>query len=148
MDDPWNLERFVDAQDPVWETVTAELRRGAKRTHWMWFVFPQVRGLGRSPLAERYAIDGRDEAVAYLAHPTLGGRLREATALVLGVEGRTLTEILGTPDDLKFRSSMTLFAAAAHDPGLYRRALDGLCDGREDARTLAALRKDVHADPV
>ena len=147
VNDPWNLERFIDAQDRVWEAVTDELWRGAKRTHWMWFVFPQLRGLGRSPVAERFGIDGLDEACAYLAHPLLRERLEVATTLVLDVEGRTLAEILGTPDDLKFRSSMTLFATAARDDGLYRQALARHCDGREDGRTLALLGERGGGEP-
>ena len=139
MSDPWHLKRFADAQDPVWDTVLDELWRGTKRTHWMWFVFPQLAGLGRSPMAERYAIDGRAEAEAYLAHAVLRGRLDVATTLVLDAAGRDLADVLGTPDDLKFRSSMTLFATVADDDGLYRQALARFCDGREDGRTLALL---------
>ena len=143
MTDPWNLRRFVDAQEPVWDVVLDELWRGAKRSHWMWFVFPQIAGLGRSATAERYAIEGRDEARAYLAHPLLRERLDVATTLVLDHAGRPLVDVLGTPDDLKFRSSMTLFANVADDDGLYRRALAAFCDGREDERTLAELGPDA-----
>ena len=139
MSDPWNLRRFIDAQDAVWDAVVDELWKGDKRSHWMWFVFPQVHGLGSSAAAGRYAISGRHEAAAYLSHPLLRERLDVATTLMLDVVGRTLTQVLGTPDDLKFRSSMTLFATAARDDGLYRQALARHCDGREDERTLALL---------
>src|SRR6188474_2984892 len=115
MQDPYGLDRFVTAQDPVFEQVRAELRAGRKRTHWMWFVFPQMQGLGHSPMAQKYAIVSREEASAYLEHPVLGPRLRECTKLVNRVEGRTLNQIFGYPDDLKFRSSMSLFAGATAD---------------------------------
>jgi uncharacterized protein (DUF1810 family) len=110
---PYNLNRFVAAQNPVFVQVCAELAGGEKHSHWMWFVFPQLRGLGSSPMAERYAIGSLDEARAYLAHPILGTRLRHCTELVNGLEGRSAQQIFGHPDDLKFRSSMTLFARAA-----------------------------------
>lgn len=108
--DRFNLRRFVDAQAGVYEQACAELRAGRKRSHWMWFVFPQIRGLGSSEMAVRYAISGREEARAYLEHAVLGVRLRECAGIVVGVEGRTVEEIFGYPDDLKFHSSMTLFA--------------------------------------
>ena len=108
MDDPFNLRRFVEAQDLVYRSVIGELRAGVKQSHWMWFVFPQVAGLGRSATAEMYAIGSLDEAKAYLAHPLLGGRLRECTQLMLDVTGKSARQILGSPDDLKFFSSMTL----------------------------------------
>ena len=123
MADPFGLARFVDAQRPVYETVVAELRAGRKRTHWMWFIFPQLAGLGRSATARRYAITSRDEATAYLAHPVLGPRLRECSALVAGIEGRSIAEIFGYPDDLKFRSSMTLFAQAAPGEPIFAACL-------------------------
>lgn len=113
MDDPYELTRYVAAQQPLFERVCAELAAGRKLTHWMWFVFPQLRGLGSSSMAERYGIGSLEEARAYLAHPLLGERLRRCTQLVNGVEGRTAEGIFGFPDYLKFRSSMTLFAAAA-----------------------------------
>ena len=113
MDDPYELTRYVAAQQPLFERVCAELTAGRKQTHWMWFVFPQLRGLGSSSMAERYGIGSLEEARAYLAHPLLGERLRRCTQLVNGVEGRSAEEIFGFPDYLKFRSSMTLFAAAA-----------------------------------
>lgn len=135
-----DLQRFVDAQAPVYERVRAELAAGAKRTHWMWFVFPQWRGLGFSAMAERYAIGSRDEAAAYLAHPLLGARLRECTALMLGHAGKTALQILGSPDDLKFASSMTLFdAIAPAEPG-FARALEAFFGGARDSRTLALLQ--------
>jgi uncharacterized protein (DUF1810 family) len=106
--DQYDLRRFVEAQAGVYEQVCAELRAGRKRSHWMWFVFPQIRGLGSSPMAVKYAISGLEEARAYLAHDVLGLRLRECAAIVVGVEGRTVEEIFGYPDDLKFHSSMTI----------------------------------------
>jgi uncharacterized protein (DUF1810 family) len=139
-DDPFHLARFIAAQDPVFETVLAELRAGAKRSHWMWFVFPQLKALGRSPTAAFYGIASIAEARAYLAHPVLGPRLALATRTVLDVQGRTLVEIFGTTDAMKFRSSMTLFGmAAGADGALFREALDRYCDGRADERTLALL---------
>ena len=138
--DSFDLQRFVTAQDPVFTTVLAELRDGRKRSHWMWFIFPQLRDLGRSPTAQFYGIVSLDEARAYLAHPILGPRLDQATEAVLTVQGRTLHQIFGSPDDLKFRSSMTLFAQAAEERGdLYRRALERYCDGRSDEATLTLL---------
>lgn len=115
MDDSFNLRRFVDAQADVYSSVVAELSAGRKRTHWMWFIFPQLAGLGRSEMAQKYAISSPEEAKAYLMHPLLGPRLRECTKLLNAVEGRSIEEILGYPDDLKFRSSMTLFAQATED---------------------------------
>jgi uncharacterized protein (DUF1810 family) len=135
-----DLQRFVDAQAPVYERVRAELAAGAKRTHWMWFVFPQWRGLGFSAMAERYAIASRAEALAYLAHPLLGVRLRECTGLMLGHAGRSAQQILGSPDDLKFSSSMTLFDAVAPGETPFARALDAFFGGVRDARTLALLQ--------
>jgi len=139
MNDPFDLQRFVDAQDLVYRSVTAELRAGVKQSHWMWFVFPQVAGLGRSATAEMYAIGSLDEAKAYLAHPLLGGRLKECTQLMLAVTGKSARQILGNPDDLKFFSSMTLFAHAAPDEPLFRNALAKYFDGKEDAMTVQLL---------
>jgi uncharacterized protein (DUF1810 family) len=139
-DDGHDLARFLDAQAPLIEAVMAELRVGRKRTHWMWFVFPQMRSLGTSPMAERYGIASLDEARAYLAHPVLGPRLRECTEVVLAHAGTSLDVILGPVDAHKFRSSMTLFAhAAMEDDGVFERALDTFCEGRRDERTLALL---------
>jgi uncharacterized protein (DUF1810 family) len=139
MDDPFDLQRFVDAQQSVHAQVLAELHAGRKQGHWMWFVFPQLAGLGHSAMAQRYALAGREEALAYLRHPLLGPRLRECTALVLAVPGRSLLQILGTPDDLKFRSSMSLFAAVAPDEPLFAAALQQYFSGAPDPRTLALL---------
>lgn len=137
--DPYNLQRFVDAQEDVIQTVKRELRSGRKRSHWMWFVFPQVAGLGSSEMAQRYAIKSRDEAVAYLDHPILGPRLRECSMLVNDVDERSAHEILGSPDDLKFRSSMTLFDAVAVNPGPFQTALEIYYDGDRDDQTLQFL---------
>ena len=139
MNDPHNLQRFVDAQNSVYEQVRAELREGRKRRHWMWFIFPQIRGLGRSRTAEVFAICSRDEAEAYLSHPVLGPRLRECTSLVTQVEGRSLEEIFGYPDDLKFRSSMTLFAHATADNQVFVEAVKKYCGGEFDSQTLPRL---------
>jgi len=138
-DDPHDLQRFVEAQKPVIDEVKNELRSGRKRTHWMWYVFPQIAGLGSSRMSRRYAIASRAEADAYLAHPTLGPRLRDCTALVNAVEGRSANEIFGSPDDLKFRSSMTLFDAVADDPTPFNTALERYYDGTPDPKTLARL---------
>ena len=126
MDDRYNLTRFVEAQDPLFARVRAELAAGCKESHWMWFIFPQLQGLGSSAMARRYALASVEEARAYLEHPVLGARLRECTRLVNRIEGRTIEEIFGYPDHLKFRSCMTLFACAAGEAGdgpLFREAL-------------------------
>jgi uncharacterized protein (DUF1810 family) len=132
-----NLQRFIEAQAALYPQVLAELRAGRKTSHWMWFVFPQLQGLGVSPTARFYALGGLEEARGYLAHPLLGARLLECTHLVNAVSGRTLHEIFGTPDDLKFRSCMTLFAAAsAQAEGQpFRQALAKYCAGVGDPRT-------------
>jgi uncharacterized protein (DUF1810 family) len=133
------LERFVVAQEQVYPRALAELRAGDKRSHWMWFIFPQIAGLGHSAMAQRYAIAGREEACAYLAHPLLGQRLAECTDAMLGwVSRKSAQAILGSIDALKFRSSMTLFEAAEGGPR-YARALDGFCDGERDELTLGRL---------
>ncbi len=124
---------------PVYERVLDELRAGRKTSHWMWFVFPQIAGLGYSSMAQRYAISGRDEAEAYAEHPVLGDRLRECTALVNAVEGRTVHQIFGSPDDLKFRSSMTLFSLCAAEPQVFQDALDKYFGGEPDPQTVARL---------
>ncbi len=139
MSDPFNLARFIDAQSPEYEQVLRELRAGRKQSHWIWFVFPQLKGLGRSATAEYYGIGSLDEAKAYVAHPVLGPRLRECTELVNRVEGRTIDEILGFPDNLKFRSSMTLFAKATGENQLFNDALKKYFAGEPDARTLELL---------
>lgn len=140
MNDPFNLERFVEAQNEVIEEVFAELREGHKRTHWMWFVFPQISGLGHSPMAERFAISGLPEAVAYLEHPILGQRLRECTNLVNAIQGRTISKIFGYPDDLKFHSCMTLFARAAPDNREFTEALHKYFGGEPDPITIKRLQ--------
>jgi len=134
-----SLARFIESQDRVIACVRAELRAGRKRTHWMWFVFPQLEGLGHSAMAERYAIGSLDEATAYAAHPVLGARLRECTELVLAFRNRTVHDIFGSPDDLKFHSCMTLFARAAPEDTPFRSALERFFGGREDPGTLARL---------
>ncbi len=136
MSDHFELQRFVDAQQPVYEQVCAELRAGRKRSHWMWFVFPQIRGLGASPMAMRFAISEMEEARAYLEHPVLGPRLRACAGIVVGVQGKTVEEIFGYPDDLKFHSSMTLFAKAAEEAGVFGEALEKYFGGELDRGTL------------
>ena len=135
----YDLERFVDAQTPVYERVVRELRAGRKESHWMWFVFPQIAGLGSSPMAQHYAIAALDEARAYLAHPVLGKRLRECTKLVLEARGKCIQAIFGSPDDLKFRSCMTLFARAAPDDTLFKAALDKYYAGAPDPLTVERI---------
>lgn len=139
-EDRFDLARFEAAQAPVIETALGELRAGRKRTHWMWFVFPQARGLGTSPMAERYGIASLAEARAYLEHPVLGPRLVACTEAVLAHRGLSLHAIFGSPDDMKFRSSMTLFARAARDDdSVFEQALDHFCEGRRCARTMELL---------
>ena len=133
------LIRFVDAQAPVIEQVLRELKAGQKTTHWMWFVFPQIHGLGNSPMAQRYAIASMDEARAYLADPVLGPRLRQCVSLLLETQGKTARQILGTPDDLKLRSSLTLFRRAAEDDAVFAAALERFFEGEEDPATVARL---------
>lgn len=137
--DPFGLERFVDAQAAVYRNVLAELRDGRKRSHWMWFVFPQLRGLGSSATAVRFSISSIDEARAYLAHDVLGPRLRECAGLVCAVDGRTAEEIFGWPDDMKLRSSMTLFARATADNAVFVAVLDKFYGGEEDQATVQRL---------
>ena len=133
------LERFVTAQAQIMPRVLAELGAGRKQSHWMWFIFPQIIGLSHSFRGEYYAIASLDEARAYLAHPLLGPRLRQCTGLVLAVERKSAHDIFGSPDDLKFRSSMTLFGQAAPDEPLFRTALEKYFDGEEDTLTLNIL---------
>jgi uncharacterized protein (DUF1810 family) len=135
--DPFDLQRFVTAQDGVLDDVRAELRAGRKRSHWMWFVFPQLQGLGSSAMARHYGIGSLEEARAYLAHPVLGPRLRECCELMLAVPRAGAHDILGSPDDLKFRSCLSLFALAAPDEPLFRACLDRFYGGVPDPRTLA-----------
>lgn len=136
MDD---LEKFVTAQAPLYEQVLAELRAGRKRSHWMWFVFPQIAGLGRSATARHYALASLAEAKAYLAHPLLGERLRACCALLLALEGRSAHEVFGDPDDVKFRSCLTLFASASPGEAVFVRCLDKYFGGAPDAATLALI---------
>jgi uncharacterized protein (DUF1810 family) len=137
--DTYDLQRFVNAQQPVYAQVCAELRAGRKRTHWMWFTFPQMSGLGHSSMAEHFGIASLDEARAYAAHPVLGARLRECCILLLQLESSSASVIFGFPDDLKLRSSMTLFARAALDEATFRQVLGKFFSGEEDAATLRLL---------
>jgi uncharacterized protein (DUF1810 family) len=137
----FDLERFVSAQVPVYEQALEELRAGRKRSHWMWFIFPQLIGLGRSATAIHFAIASRAEAQAHLDHPVLGARLRECTQAMLAVEGRSLSAILGFPDDLKFHSSMTLFAELAEPGSPFHAALAKYCGGKPDPKTLELLER-------
>jgi uncharacterized protein (DUF1810 family) len=140
VNDPYNLQRFVDAQAPVYKEVLAELRDGHKSGHWMWFIFPQIKGLGHSHLSQKYAISSREEAEAYLRHPILGPRLQECTRLVTLVEGRSIDKIFGHTDSLKFRSSLTLFAHAAPGREVFQDALQKYFGGSVDSLTLERLR--------
>jgi uncharacterized protein (DUF1810 family) len=140
MKDTFNLRRFTDAQDRVFEHVVQELTEGQKRGHWMWYIFPQIQGLGHSPTAQRFAISSREEAVAYLEHPILGTRLRQCTQLVNSIEGRSIKQIFYHPDHLKFRSSMTLFMASTTDNEIFKEALDKYFVGKPDNLTLDILK--------
>ena len=137
--DPFDLQRFVEAQAAVYEAVRAELRHGQKQSHWMWFVFPQIKGLGSSSISLRYVISGREEAQAYLRHAVLGPRLRECTQLVNDIDGRNIRQIFGTPDDLKFRSCMTLFAEVTSENDEFLAALKKYFGGQADPATLARI---------
>ncbi len=139
MGDLYHLQRFVDAQNPVFEQVCIELRQGRKQTHWMWFIFPQIEGLGSSPTAIEFAISSQQEAEAYLRHPVLGPRLRECSRLVTLVEGRSINQIFGHPDDLKFHSSMTLFASTTGENQIFKDALQKYFAGELDRLTLERL---------
>ncbi len=139
MTDRFNLQRFVDAQASVYPRVVAELRDGRKQSHWMWFIFPQIAGLGHSAMAQRYAIGSREEAIAYLDHPLLGSRLRECTLLVNGWPGRPIAQIMGHPDHLKFHSSMTLFAQVTVENREFADALKTFFAGQLDQATLDRL---------
>jgi uncharacterized protein (DUF1810 family) len=139
-DDPFDLNRFLEAQEGVYRGALAELRQGQKRSHWMWFIFPQLEGLGHSPTTHYYAIKSLEEARAYLDHPLLGQRLHECAQVLLEIEGRSAMDIFGYPDTLKLRSSMTLFACVTDEPGsVFDRVLDTYYDGEEDGRTLDLL---------
>jgi uncharacterized protein (DUF1810 family) len=137
--DPHNLQRFLDAQRGPYANARAELGRGAKQSHWMWFIFPQLKGLGVSQASLFYGISGKDEALAYLRHEVLGPRLRDCTRLVNAIEGRTVEQIFGYPDNMKFRSSMTLFAEITADNGEFVSALEKYFGGERDKATLARL---------
>jgi len=139
MDDPYNLQRFIEAQEPVYAQVCAELRQGRKTGHWIWFIFPQIRGLGSSETAQYFAIASRQEATAYAAHPVLGPRLRECAALVLQIDNKSVEQIFGYPDNLKFHSSMTLFARTTEDNQVFLDALKKYFSGALDPQTLARL---------
>ncbi len=139
MSDVYNLHRFLTAQEPVYDTVLAELRAGRKSSHWIWFIFPQIAGLGHSEMAQQFAITSLEEAKAYLQHPVLGQRLRECTQLVLDVNGRSADEIFPYPDNLKFRSCMTLFLTASTDNTLFKNALHKYFNGMSDQMTLDIL---------
>lgn len=135
--DPHDLNRFLSAQEGVYERALAELKDGQKRSHWMWFIFPQIDGLGYSPTAKRYAIKSKEEARHYLNHPVLGRRLLECTDAVVALKGTSLSVIFGYPDDVKFRSSMTLFETVAGSGSSFSIALDRYCNGERDAATLS-----------
>jgi uncharacterized protein (DUF1810 family) len=139
VNDPFDLKRFVNAQNPVYDEVCAELRAGKKASHWMWFIFPQLRGLGHSAMSTAFGIVSRQEAQAYLDHAPLGPRLRECARFVNLVKGRSISQILGYPDDLKFRSSMTLFASVASDNQVFQDALDKYFGSKPDPLTLERL---------
>jgi len=135
-EDPYDLNRFLSAQEGIYERALAELRDGQKRTHWMWFIFPQIEGLGYSPTAKRYSIKSREEARQYLNHPVLGKRLLECTEAVVALKGESVSEIFGYPDDVKFTSSMTLFEKIAGSGSVFSLALDRYCRGERDVTTL------------
>lgn len=140
MSDAYGLQKFVLAQDPVYDSVLSELRVGHKRTHWMWFIFPQIKGLGHSAMAQEFAIASLEEAGAYLRHPVLGARLRECSGLVAAANGLSAKEIFGYPDHMKFHSSMTLFAHATEDNQVFTECLRKYFGGEDDPLTLAQLR--------
>jgi len=142
MNDPYNLQRFLDAQEQVFESVVRELAAGCKRTHWIWFVFPQIDGLGHSAMAREYAISSQAEACAYLAHEVLGARLIQCTQLVNSINSRTAKQIFQYPDYLKFRSSMTLFARCPGESDVFGQALDKYFAGRPDELTLEILKSE------
>lgn len=138
-DDPFNLQRFVSAQARDYNTAREELRNGRKRTHWIWYIFPQIDGLGHSPTSKHYAIKSKQEAQQYLDHPLLGARLLECVNILLQLEGRSASEIFGSPDEMKLKSSMTLFAAVQSLEPAFARVLDKYFQGERDIRTLDLL---------
>jgi uncharacterized protein (DUF1810 family) len=137
--DPFNLQRFVSAQERDYQAARKELQHGRKQTHWMWYIFPQIDGLGSSPISKHYAIKSEAEARQYLEHPILGARLLECITIILGIEGRSAREIFGSPDDLKLKSSMTLFAFVKSQEPLFARVLDKYFQGKRDQRTIDLL---------
>lgn len=139
MSDPYDLQRFVDAQRPIYDRALAELKAGLKQSHWMWFIFPQIAGLGRSETARRYAIQNAEEAKAYVEHPLLGPRLEGCAHALLAHSERPARQILGMPDDMKLHSSMTLFAAVAPERGVFQQNLDAFFAGQPDSATLSRL---------
>lgn len=139
-DDPFDLNRFMRAQESTYYGVLEELRNGQKQTHWIWYIFPQIDGLGHSPASRYYAIKSIEEARRYLEHPVLGTRLVECSEIVLGIEGRSISGILGYPDDLKLKSSMTLFECAADRPSIFGLILDKYFNGERDENTLSLLK--------
>src|SRR3954449_188199 len=139
MNDPHDLQRFVRAQDTNFESARDELRRGRKTNHWMWYVFPQIEGLGHSAMSQTFAINSKAEALAYLAHPVLGARLTECTNIVNALEGRSASQIFGSPDDMKFRSSMTLFHGVSPETDMFKEALVKYFGGKADPRTLERM---------
>ncbi|MDP6546928.1 MAG: DUF1810 domain-containing protein [Phycisphaerae bacterium] len=138
--DPFNLNRFTKAQESVYDRAMAELAGGQKRSHWMWFIFPQIEGLGHSSISRQYAIKSIEEAREYLKHPLLGARLSDCAEAVLGIDGRSASEVFGFPDDLKLRSSMTLFATISERGSAFALVLDKFFNGDQDERTLQLLR--------
>lgn len=138
--DPYNLQRFLAAQAGDYEDALGELQHGRKESHWIWYIFPQVAGLGHSSMAEKYAIQSRAEALAYLNHPVLGARLRACAEMLLQHQAKRIQDIMGYPDDLKLRSSMTLFAAISSPGGIFRKVLDAFYSGQMDERTIAFLQ--------
>lgn len=137
--DPYNLQRFLAAQAAAYENALRELERGQKESHWIWYIFPQVAGLGHSPTAQKYAIQSKSEAVAYLNHPVLGPRLQRCSEALLKLEGRSVEDIMGFPDDLKLRSSMTLFAMISKPDSVFHKVLDAFYSAQMDERTIAFL---------
>jgi uncharacterized protein (DUF1810 family) len=145
MNDPYDLQRFVRAQEVNFDSARDELRRGRKVSHWMWYVFPQIEGLGHSPTSQKFAIKSKAEALAYLAHPVLGARLKECTEIVNALQGRSAHQIFGSPDDMKLRSSMTLFHEASPETDIFGEALAKYFDGEPDRRTLERMRANPRA---
>ena len=139
MNDLFDLNRFVDAQNHIYDSVVSELKNGEKRGHWMWYIFPQVKGLGSTSTSVRFAISSKNEAISYLNHPILGERLKQCTELVLNINGRTSEQIFHYPDTLKFRSCMTLFDVASESDGIFKDAIQKYFGGSADQRTIDIL---------